>query len=274
MDCTLVQWNHTVGAVPVSRHTLEWKHNVQMLRWVESPKRPKAHIMITSTDRPLATAQQTPDNITNAPAYLFRAARMCSHTNLGTPDTVRWRRPALHQDCCGKFVLNSRAKDRHLLPLRTLRLVYHSVSMVPVERKIAVEICDGWFEASGWGLSMSGKKNRTVSIRPLLLILTPSHWKKRLSSGHVFVINLGIPHTSGILTGFASLRYYPDSSWSISLVRNFMLYQKSKLEPVSECLVDFSLFGLLWSMAPNMIIFIFMAIIKTTVMHLRWKYCW
>lgn len=97
-------------AVSVSRHTLEWKHNVQMLRWIERlirerhsrPKRPKMHIMITSTDRPLAAAQQTPDNITNAPAYLFRAARMCSQTNLGTPDTVRWR-----QRRCVRIVVES-----------------------------------------------------------------------------------------------------------------------------------------------------------------------
>lgn len=49
----------------------------------------------------------------------------------------------VRQDCCGKFILNGGARNRRLLPLRTLLLVYHSVSMVPVEGKIAVEICDG-----------------------------------------------------------------------------------------------------------------------------------
>lgn len=161
----------------------------------------------------------------NATAFLFKA-----HPYVFTDKFVHSRHRSVetavvHQDCCGKFVLNTRARNRRLFPLRTLRLVYHSVSMVPVERKIAVEICDGWFEASGRGLSVSGKKNRTVSMRALLLILKCSHWKKRLSSGHVFIINLGTPHTSGIFTGFASLWYYPDSSWSISLVRYFMLYE-------------------------------------------------
>lgn len=195
---------------------------------------------------------------------------VCVQTHLCAPDIIRWR-----QQWSVRIVLESsfwtaEPENRRLLPLRTLRLVYHSVSVVPAERKIAVEICDGWFEASGRGLSVSGKR-----VWALLLILKRSHWKKLLSSGHVFDINPGTPHTSGILTGFASLWYYPDSSLKHIPCQILHVVSESKLEPVSDRPAHFRLFMPLRAVASIREVELYLRPSLRALMHLWWwKHWW